>query len=219
MRATRAYLAGFGTSGSLLAGAALMFVLASAFVAFHGWPQVAGQSAPASVSIPRSDVPAASRASRVLTGTVAGNTPTAPVAGHARRALAGASTRGSHTSFRVHHANGHTTVTPVSRTPGTTHSPGGTNRGSNPGTTHRTCTSNCGGQGSNGGTVGTVKHTVTGAGSTANSTVGQTVTTVKKVVHKVTGGSGSAVNNTGSTVGNVVTTTKKVVNGITHGLP
>lgn len=41
MRGTRAYLAGFGTSGSLLAGAAMLFVLASAIVAFRGWPQIA----------------------------------------------------------------------------------------------------------------------------------------------------------------------------------
>ena len=47
VRATRAYIAGFGTAGSLLAGAAVMFVLASAVVSFRGWPQVGGQpSAP-----------------------------------------------------------------------------------------------------------------------------------------------------------------------------
>src|SRR5438552_8878714 len=76
-----AYLAGFGTSGSLLAGAALLFVLASAIVAFRGWPQVGdGLPSTASVSIPPSGPSAAgtSRAGRVLAAAVG---PTASVAG------------------------------------------------------------------------------------------------------------------------------------------
>jgi hypothetical protein len=51
MRTARAYVAGFGTAGSLLAGAALLFVLASALVAFHGWPQVGAAAAPVSVTV------------------------------------------------------------------------------------------------------------------------------------------------------------------------
>src|SRR4051794_8672871 len=38
MRTSRAFLASFGTTGSLLAAFACAFVLASAVVAFHGWP-------------------------------------------------------------------------------------------------------------------------------------------------------------------------------------
>src|SRR5690349_8905016 len=55
MRATRAYIAGAGTTGSLLAGAAIVFVLASALVAFHGWPDIAtpGSAAPLVVSSPQ----------------------------------------------------------------------------------------------------------------------------------------------------------------------
>jgi hypothetical protein len=45
VRATRAYVAGFGQAGSLLAGAAIPFVLASTVVSFRGWPTMA--SAPA----------------------------------------------------------------------------------------------------------------------------------------------------------------------------
>jgi hypothetical protein len=56
VRATRAYLAGFGTSGSLLVGAAAMFVLASAIVAFHGWPSVASSEKIAHVSVPQVNV-------------------------------------------------------------------------------------------------------------------------------------------------------------------
>lgn len=79
MRAPRAYLAGFGTSGSLLAGAALLFLLASAFIGFHGWPQVGDSPSTVAVSVP--GLPggsplgtATSPASRVLTGTSAAGT-------------------------------------------------------------------------------------------------------------------------------------------------
>ncbi len=51
VRSGRAYLAGFGTTGSLLAGAALMFIVASALVAFRGWPHVAMQPTPAQVVV------------------------------------------------------------------------------------------------------------------------------------------------------------------------
>src|SRR4051795_4514216 len=38
MRTSRAFLASFGSTGSMLAAFACAFVLASAVVAFHGWP-------------------------------------------------------------------------------------------------------------------------------------------------------------------------------------
>ncbi len=50
-RSARPYLPGFGTSGSLLAGAALMFVLASALVAFRGWPHLGTQPSPGEVVV------------------------------------------------------------------------------------------------------------------------------------------------------------------------
>ena len=46
MRVTRAYMAGFGTAGSILAGCAVLFVVASTVVAVRGWPTIAGQPAP-----------------------------------------------------------------------------------------------------------------------------------------------------------------------------
>lgn len=89
VRASRAYLAGFGTSGSLLAGAALLFVLSSAIVAFRGWPQIATGPAAVSVVSARSAGPgrvaprlAAILKSRLVTGGAA----VAPPFGH-RRAL------------------------------------------------------------------------------------------------------------------------------------
>src|SRR5713226_4159125 len=40
MRTTRALIAGFGTTGTLVAAAACVFVVASAVVAFNGWPSL-----------------------------------------------------------------------------------------------------------------------------------------------------------------------------------
>src|SRR5580704_4140805 len=81
VRAARAYLAGFGTTGSLLAGAALMFIVASALVAFRGWPHVATAPSPGEVVV--SSHPASS------TGTAA-----APAAGAGAPLPPGASRRG-----------------------------------------------------------------------------------------------------------------------------
>jgi hypothetical protein len=70
VRAPRAYLAGFGTSGSLLAGAALLFVLASAFIGFQGWPQVGDSPSTVAVSLPQAPLgTTTSRAGRVLAAT------------------------------------------------------------------------------------------------------------------------------------------------------
>src|SRR5436305_12765649 len=60
-RATRGYLAGVGTSGSLLAGAALMFIVASALVAFRGWPHVGAQPSPGEVIVSPRPTAAAAR--------------------------------------------------------------------------------------------------------------------------------------------------------------
>jgi hypothetical protein len=62
-RTARAFLAGLGTSGSLLICLALMFIVASALVAFRGWPHVAAQPSPGEVVV--SPQPAASTGSAV----------------------------------------------------------------------------------------------------------------------------------------------------------
>lgn len=67
MRPARAYLTGFGTAGSLLAGAALLFVLETAVVAFHGWPTASGM--PPGPLVINAPIPA-SRAARRLEGAV-----------------------------------------------------------------------------------------------------------------------------------------------------
>lgn len=76
-RIARAYLAGLGTSGSLLIGLALMFIVASALVAFRGWPHVAAQPSPGEVVV--SPQPAAATGSAVARRLVA--VAAAPVGG------------------------------------------------------------------------------------------------------------------------------------------
>lgn len=71
VRASQAYIAGFGTAGSLLAGATMLFALASAFVAFTGWPQVGDQPSSAPVIITDSDSPAASAGANRVAAVVA----------------------------------------------------------------------------------------------------------------------------------------------------
>jgi hypothetical protein len=65
VRGTRAYLAGLGTAGSIVVGAALVFVLASAIVAFRGWPRADGIDSPARIVLrapaSRSETPIARR--------------------------------------------------------------------------------------------------------------------------------------------------------------
>jgi hypothetical protein len=69
VRGTRAYLAGFGTSGSLLAGAAVLFLIASAIVAFRGWPQIG--TGPVTSDVAATPVAVTSRAARRLTVAIA----------------------------------------------------------------------------------------------------------------------------------------------------
>jgi hypothetical protein len=208
VRATRAYLAGFGTSGSLLAGAALMFLLASAFVAFQGWPAVAGQSSPVSVSIPRVAAGAGSRDSRVL-AAFSGAHPGATAQGARAGGRAGSlAVQGG----RLHRASSHTLVTPVSSDPG----PG-------TGTTNSTHTGSCSGCGGGPGgqVLSAVKQAVSNTASGAGSAVGNAVSTVEKLLPKsgVGGTVTHVVTASGNTAGQVVTTTQSVVKSLTGGLP
>jgi len=179
-----------------------MFVLASAFVAFQGWPQVAGQSAPVLVSVPRVSAPAATRVSRALSATTAAR-PGAPGS-----AAAGGLRLTSHVNpTRARRGSDQTTV-PVSRDPGT-------RTGTGP--TPRTCTSGCAHTGH--GPIPTVRTTVGGATHSAGSTVNKVVSTVTKVIPK-TGNSGSGiVGGVTTTATTVVTTATNVVKGVTGGLP
>jgi hypothetical protein len=82
LHALRSYLPGFGTAGSLLAGAVLMFIVASALVAFRGWPHVGAQPSPGEVVVsPTPAAAAGSTSARRLAVFTAG-----PAAGVARPA-------------------------------------------------------------------------------------------------------------------------------------
>ena len=90
VRATRAYLAGLGTAGSIVVGAALVFVLASGVVAFRGWPSADGNDSPAQVVVSapaRSDTPVARRLVSLVTSVRPPGGPSTPRA--AARALVG----------------------------------------------------------------------------------------------------------------------------------
>src|SRR5690349_2921227 len=90
IRGARAYLPGFGTAGSLLAGAVLMFIVASALVAFRGWPHVGAQPSPREVVVSPSPTAAAGSPSgrRLALFTAVG-----PAAGVTGPAAAGARPR------------------------------------------------------------------------------------------------------------------------------
>ena len=94
VRATRAYIAGFGTAGSLLAGAAILFVLASAVVSFRGWPTIGAQPSASTVILTkRHTAPAASPAVRRVTVVAAAS-------GAAGAAGAGAAAAGAGRGWR-----------------------------------------------------------------------------------------------------------------------
>src|SRR6185437_14692486 len=98
VRASRAYLAGFGTTGSLLAGAAVLFLIASAIVSFKGWPQVGAPSSPVAVNV-AAKAPGASAPSRAVVAALTSATPTAAGAVVPARRRGGAAARGGRGSF------------------------------------------------------------------------------------------------------------------------
>src|ERR1700729_2153478 len=95
VRARRAYAAGLGTAGSLLAGAAALFLLVAALVGFHGWPTAQTGVSPIHIVVARhppagspAGTPAGARLPALLAGPPAGT----PAAGGAPRRR-GAATR------------------------------------------------------------------------------------------------------------------------------
>ena len=66
VRATRAYIAGFGTAGSILACAVVVFVIASAVITINGWPSLSAQSSPSAVQITQAATSNHSRVNRLV---------------------------------------------------------------------------------------------------------------------------------------------------------
>lgn len=238
--AARAYLAGIGTSGSLLAGAALMFFVASALVAFRGWPHVAAQPSPGEVVVaPRPAVPTASpvaRRLRLITAPAAGavararaNRPAVGTRGVTGGAPAGGppATRQSIGTPVSVSRPGAPAASPVRGTPTALAGCAGGGCGSTPApsapvhsaptpTTPTTPTTPVAPVLQKvGGTLGTV---VSNAGSAVGSTVQQTTNTAAGAVQGVSPQVGGAVSQVGSGTANAIGGVTKTVSGVLSGL-
>ena len=199
MRTTRALIAGFGTTGTLVAAAACVFVVASAVVAFNGWPSGIGDridslfvkdqpAVPFDSPGPQVVASAATAAAGTVTAVPTGPVVAGPGSGGGRvRPGANGSPRGgaapgSGTSGDV--PAGGTTTAAGSGGGGGTGLPGVPDPG--------------GATSGVGGAVQNTTHDVGGAVSNTTNQVGQTVGGVNQPL-------GNTVIQTGSNVQNTVT--------------
>lgn len=217
VRAPRAYLAGFGTSGSLLAGAALIFLLASAFVAFHGWPQVGETPSTAAVSLSSAAPRGSSPASRALHSAVGGpGTAGSPgairalLSRHAGRTATSGGLAGTHSGGTTSHGR---TVVQSGISPSSGSGSSGPGTPSTQGCVGSSCTSPAS---PSGGPVSTATGVVHKTVSTAGSALNSAVNTVTK--HLPTG-AGNTVSTVTSSVTNTVSTVTKKVPVSTPSLP
>jgi hypothetical protein len=227
MRATRAYIAGFGTAGSLLAGAAVAFVLLSAVVAFRGWPQVGDQASPATVVLAPQHVESSAHNVR-LPGTPVGvgHVAAAPIVargGHAslaaRQPSIGKVGVGDH-RLAARPTKAATIVAVAAPTPKPTSA----------------CGASCGvasvanqlagtalhASGNLGGTVAaagqTLGSTVSGVAGALASKLGTTSPPVAKTVASTGAAVGNTVNQTAGAAGGVVSGAGQALGGVLHGL-
>jgi hypothetical protein len=232
VRGARAYLAGIGTSGSLLAGAAVLFLIGSAIVAFNGWPQIG--VGPVTSNVSAAPLAASTRASRKLTlilaaihrpaathGRALTRAPAAartrPVAAHRRTAVQGVVTgsvqSGSTGSAQPTSASGAATGGPPATAASQCGSCGGQKPAQNP---TRTVTKTVSGVGSD------VSRTVSNVGSAAGQTITNVTSAVGQQVGVVDQQAGNAVTSVGSTIGSTVsstvTTAANAMNGLTGAL-
>jgi hypothetical protein len=217
-----AYAAGFGTAGALLAGCAVLFVLASTLVGFHGWPSLSGPSSPSHLTIDAGPVrggAVATRATRRLQALTA-----APAA---RRAIAGttATSRAGLSAGSGGSPAGHAGLRPGGQRTGGTTQPGtgsgsGTHNGP-PILNHPvprppiTCTHDCGGGGGppDGGVTvvdkirqaaaNTVSRTGSALGGEVQKVTGE-VPSAGGVLAKAGAAAGGAISGTAGAVGSVL---------------
>jgi len=185
-RATRAYLAGIGTSGSLLAGAALMFIVASALVAYRGWPHVAAQPSPGEVVVSPRSAPAATSPLGRRLAFVAGTAGPGGLAGAGGRG-GGVGGAGGAVGAGTHRSVGAPAST--SRPTGTSSAPGG------------------------GGALGTPGCASCGSGPAPSSPVPVAAPPPQQVVHNVTGALGTVVSGAGGKLSSGVKHTTSAVGG------
>jgi hypothetical protein len=213
-------MAGFGTAGSLLAGAGVLFILATAIVSFKGWPQVGGRQTPVAVSAAASHDPVyGSRAqtTRFAAVTAAQTTQIAAAAAAAKIAAAPRT-----------HATSHEGTHAIATGPGTTAvapgHPTSTGTTSSAGTRTDPPCSTCGRPSVAAVLSGTTKAATGGLGGTvsnAGSRLGSTVTGVTGTVAKGLGGNsapvGKVVGGVGQALGGTVSGATGVLGGTTSG--
>ena len=217
VRGSRAYLAGVGTSGSLLAGAAVLFLIGSAIVAFNGWPQIG--AGPATSNIAAAPLAASSRASRRLTVVLAATR---------QRALTHVGAAGTRVRHPVTHRR--TAVQGVgtgSVQPGSTGSaqptgasgPATSGPGGSPAATATQCGS-CDGQKPPPEIVSTDKvvHTVSSVGDQVGQQITNLAGAVGQQLGTVSQQAGNAVSSAGATVGSTVSGTVNTATNAVSGL-
>jgi hypothetical protein len=217
VRAPRAYLAGFGTSGSLLAGASLLFVLASAIVAFRGWPAAGPPAATGAVAVAQPGAPSI-EARRLNVAIVAVR---ASVRAPARTGLRFAGRRGG--SDRRISSGQRPTAAAGGRPAQPTTAGGGSPPASGP---TSALLGGCSGSGCAAAAQGTASNATTTAAQTisgAGNSIGSQVSGIAGKVGVTNAPGGSVVQNAGTTAGNVVsqtaTTAGGVVSGVGNSLP
>jgi hypothetical protein len=199
VRATRGYLAGFGTAGSLLAGAAVLFVLASALVSFQGWPSISGREVASVVVVhtPKATAVHVAPSRRVLSAFRA----TAPAVHPVVSSSGASASSAGGTAQTVGGGTG--TPTPVT-------SPGGASAPTSPvcGTCVVTTTT-----GVVLSTTSTVDNVIGKAGSAVGSVVTGTTSKLGSGLGKVSNPLGSTVSSLGQVVGSTVTQTSQALGG------
>jgi hypothetical protein len=192
-----AYIAGFGTAGSLLAGAAMVFTLASAVVAFNGWPQIGSQPTPAAVLVSQQRTSLDAGALRRLRTASATLAPTGPAAG---RGAAGTGPAGPGSALGPSPAGNGEVISNGAHGIGGGGQPTGT-----PTSPVAPPGAPCTGCGS--GSSPTLGSTVTQATGAVGGAVNSTTGSVGQTATSVTGstGAGQVVSGVGATVGGLVT--------------
>ena len=202
VRASRSYMAGLGTSGSLVAGAALLFVLASAIVAFRGWPQVAPGQATSFVPA-AARPPAPTRTSRRLVAVLRHRTSVRAAAVSGGGVLPPVASRGHQGVMSVSGVSGSTAPRRAAPAAGTNSASGAAVSASGV----------CGGSSCNSPQslvthlTKAVAQQVTSIGSSVGSQVGSTTGSVGGSLSRVNPQVASGVQNTGSGAGSAVSGT------------
>ncbi len=201
----RAYLAGLGTAGALLAGAALLFVLASAFVAFKGFPQLGAQPLPVSVvvgPVASHAAPTSARLAGAL-ATVAGG---GGIGGAAGTAVgAGPTGAGPGAATRLGTAGRLTSGGSTGSTNPHTPPPTGTRPPTGPGST-----------GGSGGT-GSLGGFVTSTGSHLGSTVDKVAGRLADGVRPISPGAAGVIHHAGNLAGGAISGASGTVGGLLPG--